>query len=365
MKIVNTDKQYRFMGDNLKILNKLLPDTYIVRFSERSGFFLEKYFSFEINEEKVYGVHDEKITKVMNSFKQFNRNLGVILSGKKGIGKSLFAKMLCNTSVEAGIPVIVVDMFVPGIHSFIEEIEQEVVVLFDEFDKTFGSASKDGGNNAQTSMLSLFDGVSAGKKMYIITCNQVNSLSEYLVNRPGRFHYHLRFEYPNAQEVETYMKDKIDEQYWGEIAKVVNFANRTDLNYDCLRAIAFELQNGEKFETAIADLNILNVESLRYDITIHFDTGETARRDEYALDMFENRVINLGIGSVRDVFLMAQVNPSLAKYDIERGCSILEADKIEIKSEYDEENDIKVAKSLSPICIEFRRCASKSFHYAV
>ena len=42
--------------------------------------------------EKAYGVHTEKLEKVMDSFKLFSRSLGVILSGDKGIGKSLFAK---------------------------------------------------------------------------------------------------------------------------------------------------------------------------------------------------------------------------------------------------------------------------------
>lgn len=40
--------------------------------------------------------------------------------------------------MEMGIPLIVVDKFIPGIASYIESIDQEVMVLFDEFDKTFG-----------------------------------------------------------------------------------------------------------------------------------------------------------------------------------------------------------------------------------
>ena len=47
-----------------------------------------------ITEAKIYGVHTEKVFKVLNSFEKVNRSLGVILSGDKGIGKSLFAKLL-------------------------------------------------------------------------------------------------------------------------------------------------------------------------------------------------------------------------------------------------------------------------------
>ena len=89
--------------------------------------------------EKVYGVHPEKADKVIAAFAMFERNLGVILSGDKGIGKSLFARVLSSKAVKTGYPVIIVDQFIPGIASYIESIDQEAVILFDEFDKTFGS----------------------------------------------------------------------------------------------------------------------------------------------------------------------------------------------------------------------------------
>ena len=72
-----------------------------------------------------------------------------------------------------------------------------------------------------------------------------------MINRPGRFHYHFRFDYPTADEIEVYLRDKIDEKYYPEIKEVVNFSYKVKLNYDCLRAIAFELNSGEKFSEAI------------------------------------------------------------------------------------------------------------------
>ena len=46
--------------------------------------------------EKVYGIHPKKADKVFKAFTKFERNLGVILSGDKGIGKSLFARILAS-----------------------------------------------------------------------------------------------------------------------------------------------------------------------------------------------------------------------------------------------------------------------------
>lgn len=119
------DNTYDIFDDSLRVYDKLPAQPYVVRFSDRRGFYLSKYTEMDINEEKVYGVHLDKVNKVMNSFSEMNRSLGVILSGDKGIGKSLFAKMLSNEAIKNNIPVIVVDTYIGGIASYIESIEQE------------------------------------------------------------------------------------------------------------------------------------------------------------------------------------------------------------------------------------------------
>ena len=163
------------------------------------------------------------------------------------------------SAVEKGYPVILVDEAYKGLARFIENIEQECVVLFDELDKTFKSTKE---NDEQAKLLSLFDGTAGGKKMYIVTFNELYGLNDYIVNRPGRFHYHFRFEYPTATEIREYLEDKLEKNYYGEIDKVIEFAGRINFNYDCLRAIAFELNQGAMLEEAITELNILNVEMM-------------------------------------------------------------------------------------------------------
>lgn len=137
-KIISTGSTFRIYGDDLVTHNQLPAQIYSIRCSKMTGFYLEKHADIEINEDKIYGVHMEKVNKVLNAFPNFNKNLGVILSGAKGIGKSLFSKILAVEAVKKGLPVIIVDTYIPGIANFIEEIEQEVLVMFDEFDKTFG-----------------------------------------------------------------------------------------------------------------------------------------------------------------------------------------------------------------------------------
>ena len=134
MKIVNTGDSYSIFTDNLKTYDKLPAQCYQVVFSKDQGFFLAKQPNIVVGE-KIYGVHLNKVEKVLNSYKDFSRNLGVILSGAKGIGKTLFSKLLAARAVEEGYPLIIVNTFIPGIADFINSIEQEVVVLFDEFIK--------------------------------------------------------------------------------------------------------------------------------------------------------------------------------------------------------------------------------------
>ena len=137
------------------------------------------------------------------------------------------------------------------------------MVLFDEFDKTFCN-NDNNGISPQTLMLSLFDGISVGKKLFLITCNGIRKLNDYLINRPGRFHYHFRFDYPSYEEIQEYLQDKLEEKYYGEIEGVVAFSRKVNLNYDCLRAIAYEISNGQTFKEAIKDLNIVNIEVVKY-----------------------------------------------------------------------------------------------------
>ena len=53
----------------------------------------------------------------------------------------------------------------------------------------------------------------------------------------------------------------------------LDFSRRVALNFDCLRAIAFELNLGQTFSEAISDLNIINIEREAYKVIAHFADG--------------------------------------------------------------------------------------------
>lgn len=368
MKVISIGREYQIYDDSMQTHQKLPPQTYYLRFSKFKGFYLEAHGTPVIKEDKIYGVHNEKVDKVLKGFKRTNKNFGVILSGNKGIGKSLFAKLLSKTAIEKGYPVIIINECYAGISSVLEDIEQEVVVLFDEFDKTFGSDNDDK-SNPQDMLLSLFDGLSNGKKLFVVTCNVLQNLSNYLVNRPGRFHYHFRFDYPSLAEIDEYMKDKLDEKFYPEIEKVKTFATKVDLNYDCLCAIAFELNTGIPFEEAIKDLNIINIDTERYNLTLILTDGRKLTARRIVLDMFDKSEVECtemydttGINIIDITF-----NPGDFDYDWKTGTNTINGDNIKIEiSPYYEESDIaKKYADAKPKCLIAERCKDKNLHYLV
>ena len=370
MQVVNTGNTYKIYDNSLKTFNQLPPQAYLVNFSKMSGFYLSTFDDIVINE-KVYGVHLDKCQKVLKSFEIFERNLGIILSGAKGIGKSLFAKLLSEQAIKAGYPLLIVNCYIPGIADYITSIQQEVVVLFDEFDKTFySSKDRDSMNDPQSEMLTLFDGLSQGKKMFIVTCNELNNLNNYLVNRPGRFHYHFRFEYPTNDEITEYLQDKIPEAAYGEINKVIQFAQKVDLNYDCLRAIAFELTLGSKFEEAIKDLNILNLSQDWYTVTIFFNDG-TKSRKELRLDLFDDNEIRYEFQDSDRYDFYAAFNPCDSYFDSFKGGTVINGANVKLDwqddyyDEPEEQEDLARRKMRKCDYILIRRKSSKSLHYAV
>ena len=366
MKAISIGKRYEIYDDSLKAYDKLPAKTYTVRFAKMSGFFLEVRSDLAVKE-KVYGIHPEKADKVFQAFMKFERNLGIILSGDKGIGKSLFARILAAKAVEYGYPVIIVDQFIPGIASYIESIEQEAIFLFDEFDKTFGSIRPgDNEGDPQSGLLSLFDGTSQGKKLFIITCNSLSKLNDYLVNRPGRFHYHFRFEYPSSEEIMEYLTDKLGSQYMSEIQKVILFSRKVALNFDCLRAIAFELSMGSPFETAIQDLNIINTQNTAYDLTLQFNDGTVMRSKNCYLDMFNKEgmeSVDLYDEKGRNV-VTVDFKPSACVYDSAHGATILPADSITLEyNDYYGEAVQEEMKKLIPEYLSIVRAAERKLHY--
>lgn len=287
MKIINSGNTYHIYDSYIKTSDKFNVGTYKINFSPQSGFSVSKTYDLKPIDSKIYGSHYEKLAKIEKSYDMFDRSLGVLLSGGKGIGKSLFVQLLAEKYIQKGYPVFIIDRSYPGLINYLDSIEQEIVVIFDEFEKNFYVDRDDNDCDSQEDMLSLLDGTSHQKRLYIATINEIDHISTYLINRPGRFHYHIRFNYPTYDEVIAYLKDETKGVSFDEIKKAAIFSQQTRVNYDMLRAIAFELNLGETFENAVKDLNIIKDKANAYDVFIQAKDGRKYKFKVY-LDLLSH-----------------------------------------------------------------------------
>jgi hypothetical protein len=284
---IETGPQIRVFDSAVRAHDALPLGTYKVHFDPKAGFSLLRIPDLVVGTERIYGHRERKVEKVFKAYRRAQRKLGVLLSGDKGIGKSQFARMLAERSIDEGIPVVLVTEDAEGIADFLDTLD-ECLVIFDEFEKVFSSGRNQyEGRNRQNQFLPLFDGISSARRIYCVTVNDLADVSSYILNRPGRFHYHMRFEYPGPDEVREYLTEQAPAALAEEVENVANFSLRVNLNYDHLEAIAFELNDpNAQFAEIVQDLNIKPVEPSLYRVEAKFDNG-VVLSDEVPLNLFE------------------------------------------------------------------------------
>lgn len=287
--IISTGDTYRVFGSAVQTHNTLPHGTYKIAFDPMSGYSLLRVEPLAVGANKVYGKHHQKLDRIALAYKNMDRSLGVLMSGDKGMGKSLMVRLVSEYGQNVlNMPVVLVDHRTPGIADFIDSLG-ECVVVFDEFEKKFPAR---GDEDSQAQFLSLLDGVSTAKRLYVMTVNKTYDLNDYFINRPGRFHYHIRFDYPNPDEVREYLQDQAPTATAEAIEEVVRLTFIMKMNYDHLRAVAFELELGGNLRDVLGDLNISHDAGTKYTLTVTLSDGSIATEiDDYNLSSSESQYV--------------------------------------------------------------------------
>jgi len=284
--LIKEERNHRVIsGNEISILAELPASIFELNYTAENGFSLNETDNSFINAEKLYGEVEAITQKVLRTFDIVNRNLGVLFSGPKGLGKSLTVRNICKAALARGLPVILVKEHFDSITPFIETICQPSVVVFDEFEKIYPDNSRTEKDEleGQDSLLNLFDPSLKGKKLFLLTCNDVGNLSEYLLNRPGRLHYHFRMNRLTIESIAEYCKDKLVEERHSIIPDICSLGARIpDFSYDMLRSIIFELNTYQcELPEARKVLNIEAKAKSSFNFTVFFKSGKIETGFEY------------------------------------------------------------------------------------
>ncbi len=217
------------------VRNALPVGTYTVGAHPMKGFYLKPISDFDISG-KIYGKTTRQAERILSTFADRPYSTGVLLNGEKGSGKTMLAKMISQAAAKQGISTLVINTPFTGdaFNTFIQEINEPCVIVFDEFEKVFD-------NEQQEATLTLLDGVYPTKKLFILTVNDKYKVNSHMRNRPGRIFYMLDFKGLDAAFIEEYCND--------------NLKNKTHIPQVCRLTLLFDSFNFDMLKALVEEMN--------------------------------------------------------------------------------------------------------------
>jgi hypothetical protein len=267
-RFVKSQNSFRLTEDTSSDVFDTIPvGTYQVN-CDKFGFFLTGTDNFTLPE-KIYGNSTKLSSRILNTFLSRDASTGVMLSGQKGSGKTLLAKQISIEAQTKSIPTFIVNSPYCGddFNMFLQSFTQPVVVVFDEFEKVYD-------NNAQNTLLTLFDGTFSQKKLFVLTSNSPRGISEYFRDRPGRIRYWLEYKTLDNEFVTDYCNDNLDNKEYQE--QIQNLCAILGFNFDMLQSLIHEMNMyGESPYEAMKILNVKgNVQGYStYDYTVYEESN--------------------------------------------------------------------------------------------
>jgi hypothetical protein len=248
----------------------LEPGVYRLEYNEPFQFFyldhVQDKFSFPY---KVYGVETEFIQRVKKSWDNTTSNMGILLNGLKGTGKTVTAELICN---ELNLPVILVQKHHGGLVSFLNSIQQDIIVFIDEYEKIY--------NKYDNSLLSVMDGAfrTDTRKMFLLTTNEL-SIERNMLQRPSRIRYIKSYTDLTLDIIMEVVDDKLIHTHLRDCT-IKMISELPIITMDLVKAVVEEVNIHEQDPALFKD--IFNVQGDQADMYNVFRINEDGSRTEYA-----------------------------------------------------------------------------------
>lgn len=228
--------------------------------------------------QKIYGNHDV-VDRWIKSFEQNSeKNMGIILSGIKGSGKTITAQIFC---LKSNFPIIIINEPYSG-QDFIDFITNPVlgscIIFIDEFEKIYDERNSD---TSSTDLLSIMDGNFPTRLIFLLTVNEFR-INEYLVNRLNRIKYRKHYQQLEDEVIEEVISDLLVNKSPTYKQSIYDFFSTVGIcTFDLLVNVIKEMNLfGETATECGKHLN------LRAE-TRYFDVMEVYRGREYECDEAE------------------------------------------------------------------------------
>ena len=199
---MNTGNSYSQIDPNFEVTQTLPVGVYNLELT-MFGWKLFKFADNFVFPYKLYSLENEFVDHVLKTYENTIGNLGILLNGTKGTGKTVTAKILAN---RFNLPVIVLKSMKDNNQSMIEYLSSlncDCVLFMDEFEKNF--------KEEDSTILQIMDGVynSNHRKIFLLTTNNM-SINENLVGRPSRIRYVKHFGNLSMDTVNEYLDDALE-----------------------------------------------------------------------------------------------------------------------------------------------------------
>lgn len=264
-----TNKDYGVNTD------KLPAGVWTVNCDPNGNYSLSRVDNFEVPS-KLYGETEARAQHVLKTFERRSSkgsNTGMLLSGTKGSGKTMLAKVLSNRLLEQGIPTILVTQPYAdqGFLEMMSKITDKALVLFDEFDKVYEKKEH------QEALLTLLDGTGSGNKLFALTKNS-GFISEYFINRPSRIFYNFGYDKISLETLFDFLNKNLDDKSLEDSFQRL-WDVSSELSFDVIQGLVEELNAYPEltFKEVLSMMGISLGSSAKWDITSIVVNGKIAK----------------------------------------------------------------------------------------